>query len=285
MAGLADIRDRVLRNAEPLAGATLLDVGTGDGLIALEALERVGAGGRVIFSDVSPALLERCREVVRSHGRLDRAQFVTAAAEDLAAVPDESVDVATLRSVLIYVGDKPSAFASLHRVLRPGGRVSMFEPINRLMYPEPDGRFLGYDLSSVSELVTRVKAALAGMSDPAFRAAMMDFDDRDLATLAEEAGFVRVHVECHIDIGPADDRAAVSLDALLGGAPNPNAPTLREAVDAALDEAERARFLAVLARAFTERRAVDRHVVTYVSATKAVEPQRVGVIGLRSFAK
>lgn len=85
----------MLRNAEPLDGATLLDVGTGDGLIALEALKRVGVGGAVIFSDISQTLLERCREVVTSRGWLDRARFVTAAAEDLAGIPDESVDVAT----------------------------------------------------------------------------------------------------------------------------------------------------------------------------------------------
>ena len=41
------------------------------------------------------------------------------------------------RSVLIYVDDKRASFAALHRVLRPGGRVSMFEPINRFGHPEP----------------------------------------------------------------------------------------------------------------------------------------------------
>jgi arsenite methyltransferase len=37
----------------------------------------------------------------------------------------------TTRSVLIYVADKAGAFREFHRVLRPGGRISLFEPINR----------------------------------------------------------------------------------------------------------------------------------------------------------
>jgi arsenite methyltransferase len=268
LAHLAAIRGRVLRNAEPLEGSTLLDVGAGDGLIGLEALDRVGPDGRVIFSDVSPALLECCRDAVRSREALDRAEFVTAAAEDLAGIPDESVDVATAQSVLIYVVDKPAAFASLYRVLRPGGRISLFEPINRLMFPEPDGRFCGYDLSSVGELVARVHAIFTA-GEPADRTAMMGFDDRDLAKLAEEAGFDPVHVECHIDIDRGGGDSPISLEALLDGAPNPNAPTAREAVDAALTAPEQAQFMTALAKAFKDRRAIRRMAVAYLSATKS----------------
>jgi ubiquinone/menaquinone biosynthesis C-methylase UbiE len=265
---LAGIRDRLLVNAEPLEGAMLLDVGAGDGLIGLEGLNRVGPEGKVIFSDISEALLERCRQTVGSRGALDRAEFVTAAAEDLAGIPDVSVDVATTRSVLIYVQDKPKAFASLYRVLRPGGRISLFEPINRLTYPEPDGRFWGYDLSSVGELVARVQTVLAGV-ERAARSAMMDFDDRDLAKLAEEAGFDRVHVECHIDIERGGDSPAISAEALLDSAPNPNAPTLREAVTVALTVPEQDQFVTALEQAFDRRSAVRRMAVAYVSATKS----------------
>ena len=61
-----------------------------------------------------------------------------AAAEDLAPIADESVDVVTTRSVVIYVTEKQRAFDEFHRVLRPGGRLSMFEPINSFAFPEPD---------------------------------------------------------------------------------------------------------------------------------------------------
>lgn len=246
----------------------LLDVGTGDGLIGLAALDVVGDHGRVIFTDISDALLERCRDAVKARGRTDQARFVTTSAERLAGIPDGSVDVATTRSVLIYVTDKSSAFASLHRVLRPGGRVSIFEPINRLIYPEPEGRFWEYDLSAVASLVAKVKAAFTDVEDPRFRAAMMDFDDRDLARLAEQAGFDRVHVECHIDVAAGPTDPPVCLEAFLDRAPNPNAPTIREALAAALTEDELDQFLAVLDRALIDRRAISRMAVAYLSATK-----------------
>ena len=142
-----------------------------------------------------------------------------------------------------------AAFASLYRVLRPGGRISLFEPINRLMFPEPDGRFFGYDLSSVGELVARVHAIFR-VGEPAVRSAMIDFDDRDLAKLAEEAGFDPVHVECHIDIECGGGDLPISLEALLDGAPNPNTPTVREAVHAALTGPEQVQFMTALTEAF-----------------------------------
>lgn len=258
----------MLQNAEPLEGMTPLDVGTGGGLIGVEALDRVGANGRVIFSDISEALLEQSRRTVQPTEALARAQFVAARAEDLAGIPDASVGVVTTRSVLIYVTDKSKAFSALHRVLRPGGRISLFEPINALMFPEPDGRFWGYDLSSVADLVAKVSTTFTELEDPGFRAAMMDFDDRDLAQLAHSAGFESVHVECHLDIEPGGLDTAVSVEALLGSAPNPNAPTVREAIEAALTKSEQARFLIELDRAFAENRALRRIAVAYVTATR-----------------
>jgi SAM-dependent methyltransferase len=222
----------------------------------------------VIFSDLSPPLLEQCRHAVASRGLLDRARFVSTRAEDLAEIPDASVDVVTTRSVLIYVADKPRAFAAMHRVLRPGGRISLFEPINRLMFPEPPDRFWGYDVSAVAGLADKVKAAFDELQDPA-TAPMRDFDDRDLVRLAEAAGFDRIHLECHIDIEPGSLMPTTSLDALLDAAPNPLAPTLREAITTALTGPEQDRFFAHLQRAFSDQAAIQRSALSYLSACKS----------------
>ncbi len=264
---LAGIRDRVLAGAEPLRGATLLDVGTGDGLIGLAALERVGEDGSVIFSDISDALLDHVRKAVEKRGLGARARFVNASAQDLAALHDCSADVITTRSVLIYVADKARAFAAMHRVLRPGGRLSLFEPINRLMFPEPPDRFYGYDVSEVRPLAERVKTTFDHLEDPA-AGSMMDFDDRDLVRFAENAGFERVHLECHIDLGPEPLWRPVSVDALLDSSPNPLAPTVRESIAQALTADEQQRFVAHLAHAIAIDRAVQRSAVAYLTATK-----------------
>jgi arsenite methyltransferase len=265
---LAPIRDRVLANAGPLDGVTLLDVGAGDGLIGLTALERVGPAGTVIFSDVSSALLERCQETVRVLGSLERARFVMARAEDLDGIADGSVDVITTRSVLIYVAEKADAFAAFHRALRPGGRISLFEPINRQTFPEPPGRFLGYDVAAVAELADTVRATFEDLHDPD-SATMTDFDAGDLVRLAEEAGFARVHCDCHIDVEPGRPPQAANVETLLDSSPNPLAPTVREAIAQALTESERKRFVAHLRRAHDEHRQVKRLAVAYLAAGKA----------------
>ena len=120
LAVLGPVRDELLDLAGVQPGDVVLDVGCGDGLVGLGALER---GAHVIFSDISHACLDDCRAVAGND-----AEYRLASATDLG---DVEADVVTTRSVLIYVDDKPRAFAEFFRVLRPGGRIAIFEPINR----------------------------------------------------------------------------------------------------------------------------------------------------------
>jgi len=124
---LTGVRDKILDRAGVAAGERLLDVGCGEGLIGFGALDR--GAGHVVFSDISDDLLDFCRETADALGFSDRCGFVKASADDLAGISDASVDVVSTRSVLIYVRGKERAFAEFFRVLVPGGRVSLFEPI------------------------------------------------------------------------------------------------------------------------------------------------------------
>ncbi len=234
---LVEVRKQVLDNSGIMEGETLLDVGTGDGMIAFGALERVGKQGTVVLSDVSQDLLAHARTLAEQMDVTDRCRFVLAPAEDLAPVADVSVDVVTTRSVLAYVGPKRRAFAEFFRVLRPGGRISLYEPINRLTHPEPLDRFGGYAVAPVQELAERVDAAYE-RRQPSDTDPMLDFDERDLVAFVDEAGFGEWHLQLRLD---RTRHQPQRWEAFAHSSPNPRAPTLAEAIAETLapDEAER----------------------------------------------
>lgn len=236
-ANLEGYREGILRRSQPRPGETLLDVGTGDGLVAFGALPLVGDTGRVIFSDISSELLEHCRGLASEMDVSDRCEFVQASADDLSTLDDESVDVVTTRSVLIYVRAKDRAFREFHRVLRPGGRMSLFEPINRHFADEP-GSYWGFDVSEVLDLVEKLETTYH-TSDEDDPGPMMDFDERDLFRMAEDAGFRSVGLDLEVRREPGS--WVTSWEALLKTAGNPLDPTLEEAMRQVLsaDEAER----------------------------------------------
>jgi arsenite methyltransferase len=263
---LHPVRDRVLERAELRPDDTLLDVGCGDGLIAFGALERLGPAGRVIFSDVSQDLLDHCRSAAEVSGQLDRCEFVLAPADRLAGIADASVDVVTTRSVLIYVKDKAAVFGEFRRVLRPGGRISLFEPINTLMHGLEHDTFMGYEVfSAIAPAVEKVKAVFRTYQpalDP-----MTDFDDRDLVRLAEEAGFDLVDLELRVTV--RSSKAAVPWERFVRMSGNPLVPPLSDALDRALTEQEKAEFTAHLRPLVESGAGQDRRAVAYLKASDA----------------
>ena len=241
LAELATRRDKVLDLAELAQGETLLDVGCGEGLIAFGALER-GAGG-VVFSDISRDLLDFCRQAATDLGVLNRCQFIEASADDLAAISDGTIDVVTTRSVLIYVANKGAAFAEFAHVLRPGGRISVFEPINRFASSRGEtDSWAGYDFGPLGEIGTKLRAVYEGIqpkdSDP-----MLDFDERDLIRLAEDARFFPIQLLLDAEIKRTDPQ---TWEGFLNGSGNPKIPTIAEAMKQVLTAAERERLTAYL---------------------------------------
>jgi SAM-dependent methyltransferase len=263
---LAGFRERVLDNARLERGETLLDVGCGEGLIGLGALQR--GAGTVVFSDISRDVLDACRDAVASRGDLERCRFVQASADDLAGIANGSVDIVTTRSVLIYVRDKAAAFREFARVLRPGGRISLFEPINR--FAQVPDRFGGFDLSAVSDIAAKVRAVYDAIqppdSDP-----MLDFDERDLLACAEAAGFHPIRVQLDAEIRPSEP---VPWEVFVDRAGNPRIPTLDEAMKQALTDGEREELVAHLQPLVEAGRGTWRMASAYLSAVK---PESAGL--------
>jgi demethylmenaquinone methyltransferase/2-methoxy-6-polyprenyl-1,4-benzoquinol methylase len=107
----------VSRLTEP-AGARVLDVATGTGLVASELLAR---GYAVTGVDQSAGMLATARERLGSAVDLREAR-----AEDL-PFPDASFDALTFTYLLRYVDDPAATLVELARVVRPGGTIAMLE--------------------------------------------------------------------------------------------------------------------------------------------------------------
>ncbi|HEV8462557.1 MAG TPA: class I SAM-dependent methyltransferase [Gaiellaceae bacterium] len=233
---LGPVRDQILDSAAVGPGDVLLDVGCGDGLVGLGALDR---GARVIFSDISAGCLDDCRAIAG-----DAAEYRLLSATDLG---DVQADVITTRSVLIYVTNKPKAFSEFLRVLRPGGRLSIFEPINRFGLDDRRATLGFRDLADVEDLVERVVAEASRAEGRAGGLdAMIDFDERDLVRFAEEAGFENIRLTFHAEITNEAKWRSTDWNVFLDSSPNPLAPTFREAMTAALEPDELARLTAVI---------------------------------------
>ena len=104
-------------------GERMLDVGCGPGFYAAELLERVGPDGHVVGVDTSAPMLAVAARRVDGH---DNVELLEAPAT---ALPFESgsFDGAISVQVLEYVDEVALALSELHRVLRPGGRLVVWD--------------------------------------------------------------------------------------------------------------------------------------------------------------
>lgn len=266
---LLPVRDKVLDRTGLGEDETLLDVGCGDGLIGFGALQRVPSS-QVIFSDISAELLGQVETLAEQMQVTERMQVLQAPADDLSALPAESVHVVTTRSVLIYVKDKAKALGEFFRVLKPGGRLSIFEPINRFTYPESTELSCGYDVSAVADLAQKVKQ-LFERYQPAGSDPMLDFDERDLVRLVAEAGFEEIHLEYRLDIELMRDESCFTSgnwQVFLNSAGNPKNPTMGEAFAQALSPEEQEKFEAHLRPLVEGNLGTNKIAVAYLWAKK-----------------
>ncbi len=117
-------RRRLAREALPVEpGERILAVGCAPGFLAPVVLGDVGPSGGLVGVDLSEAMLAVAAD--RCAGHPD-ARFLPGDATAL-PVEDGGFDRAICVQVLEYVADVAAALRELHRVLRPGGRLVVWD--------------------------------------------------------------------------------------------------------------------------------------------------------------
>lgn len=108
------------------AGQRVLDVASGTGDLAAAFAERVGPEGQIIATDINSAMLSRGRDGLINRGIVGNIDFVLANAERL-PFAENYFDCISIAFGLRNVTHMPAALATMHRLLKPGGRLLVLE--------------------------------------------------------------------------------------------------------------------------------------------------------------
>ena len=128
-------KDFALARSSVRSGQRVLDVAAGSGDMSARFSRQVGESGRVVMTDINPAMLKRGRERLIDKGIGANVDMLLADAEALPFAPHQ-FDCVSIAFGLRNVTRIPKALASMARMLRPGGRVMILEfshPVSGLL--------------------------------------------------------------------------------------------------------------------------------------------------------
>jgi SAM-dependent methyltransferase len=159
-------------------GSNVLDVGCGTGVLAREALRRVGQEGRVVGLDLNTGMLA---VAARTEPNVEWRQG------DAASLPfeDASFDVVVSQFALMYFPDRVASLREMWRTLAPGGRlaVASWAPIDHAR---------GY------EILVDIAAGQCGREAADVLAAPFVLGDpAELGKLYADSGIPRANVTLH----------------------------------------------------------------------------------------
>ena len=106
-------------------GATICEIGAGDGELTIQAAKLVGAAGRIYTSELGDDRLKALRRKVADSGlqqitvvdgNVDRTNF-----------PDTACDGVFMRNVYHHFAEPATMNASIRAALKPGGRLAIVD--------------------------------------------------------------------------------------------------------------------------------------------------------------
>ena len=157
---------------------------TGD--LAAKFSRLVGERGEVILSDINAAMLETGRDKLTDQGICGNINYVQSDAQYL-PFADNYFDCITIGFGLRNVTDKALALRSMHRVLKPGGRLLVLEfskPNNPLLSKAYDAYSFNV-LPKIGKWVTNDEESYQYLAE----SIRMHPDQETLQAMLEDSGF------------------------------------------------------------------------------------------------
>ncbi len=142
-------------------GDTVLDLGSGAGFDLLLASDKVGPKGKVIGVDMTDEMIARARKNIKAAG-MNNVEVRKGLIEDL-PVESSSVDWVISNCVINLSPEKSKVFKEIHRVLKPGGQMSISDIVAEELPDEilnSDGLYNSCVAGAISE-----KDYLAGLAE------------------------------------------------------------------------------------------------------------------------
>ena len=115
----AELTELLVADLDDLAGARVLELGSGTGEFAARLAEEVGTTGSLVATDVAEGMVALVRTRLAGVAQAEVAQV------DATQIPypDASFDAVVFRMGLMLVPEPEAALQEIRRVLRPGGRL------------------------------------------------------------------------------------------------------------------------------------------------------------------
>lgn len=130
-----DRRDDILATLDLQPGTTVADVGAGTGFFSLMMAERVGPDGRVYAVDIAPNFVDAIEARAAAAGLANVVGVVNA--QDGVGLAPDSVDLVFISDTYHHFEYPLTMMASIHRALRPGGRLVVIDFIREPGFSSP----------------------------------------------------------------------------------------------------------------------------------------------------